>query len=72
MAMFVHLTSAANASRIRRSGIGAASASQGGARGIHCFPVLPSHTLTHQWLRELARSGSRGGLVAVHVRLDDA
>jgi hypothetical protein len=72
MAMFVHLTSAANAPRIRRSGIRAVSAGQGAARGVYCFPVLPSHTLTHQWLRELARSGSRGGLLAVHVRLDDA
>jgi hypothetical protein len=71
MAMFVHLTSAANAARIRRSGIRATSHGQGGARGVYCFPVLPSYTLTHQWLRELARSGSRGGLVAVHVRLDD-
>ncbi|MFI1941201.1 HEAT repeat domain-containing protein [Streptomyces purpureus] len=72
MAMFVHLTSAANAPRIRRSGIRAAGCGQGGARGVYCFPVLPSYTLTHQWLRELARFGSRGGLVAVHVRLDDA
>ncbi|NBE53674.1 HEAT repeat domain-containing protein [Streptomyces sp. YC537] len=69
--MFVHLTSAANAPRIRRSGIRAASGGQGGARGVYCFPVLPSYTLTHQWLRELARFGSRGGLVAVHIRLDD-
>ncbi|MFI8363420.1 HEAT repeat domain-containing protein [Streptomyces sp. NPDC085612] len=72
MAMFVHLTSAANAPRIRRSGIRAAGEGPGGARGVYCFPVLPSYTLTHQWLRELARFGSRGGLVAVHVRLDDA
>ncbi|MCX4764181.1 HEAT repeat domain-containing protein [Streptomyces sp. NBC_01275] len=71
MAMFVHLTSAADAPRIRRSGIRAVSHGQGGARGVYCFPVLPSYTLTHQWLRELARFGSRGGLVAVHVRLDD-
>ncbi|MFF4042762.1 HEAT repeat domain-containing protein [Streptomyces sp. NPDC001816] len=71
MAMFVHLTSAANAPRIRRSGIRAVSHGQGGGRGVFCFPVLPSYTLTHQWLRELARFGSRGGLVAVHVRLDD-
>ncbi|MEV6179637.1 HEAT repeat domain-containing protein [Streptomyces sp. NPDC052015] len=71
MAMFVHLTSAADAPRIRRSGIRAESHGQGGARGVYCFPVLPSHTLTHQWLRELARTGSRGGLVAVHFRLDD-
>lgn len=72
MAMFVHLTSAANAPRIRRSGIRAARYGQEGARGVYCFPVLASYTLTHQWLRELARFGSRGGLVAVQVRLDDA
>ncbi|MFE6051318.1 HEAT repeat domain-containing protein [Kitasatospora sp. NPDC056446] len=72
MAMFVHLTAAANAPRIRRAGIRADSRGQGGARGLYCFPVLPSYTLTHQWLRELARFGPKGSLVAVHVRLDDA
>ncbi|MER7757318.1 HEAT repeat domain-containing protein [Kitasatospora sp. NPDC097643] len=72
MAMFVHLTSAANAPRVRRSGVRADSRGQGGRRGVYCFPVLPSYTLTHQWLRELARFGPRGSLVAVHVRLDDA
>ncbi|MFJ1757180.1 HEAT repeat domain-containing protein [Kitasatospora sp. NPDC088134] len=71
MASFVHLTSAANAPRIRRAGIRADSRGQGGARGVYCFPVLRSYTLTHQWLRELSRSGSRGGMVAVHLRLDD-
>ncbi|MGW4893668.1 HEAT repeat domain-containing protein [Kitasatospora sp. NPDC004240] len=71
MAMFVHLTSAANGPRIRRAGIRADSRGQDGLRGVYCFPVLPSYTLTHQWLRELALGGSRGGLVAVHVRLPD-
>lgn len=70
MAMFVHPTSAANAPRIRRSGVRTAGRGPAGTRGVHCFPVLPSHTLTHQWLRERARFGSRGGLVAVHVRPD--
>ncbi|MFH9613453.1 HEAT repeat domain-containing protein [Streptomyces pratensis] len=71
MAMFVHLTSAANAPRIRRSGVRAGRDGPGGVRGVHCFPVLPSYALTHQWLRELARFGSRGGMVAVHLRLKD-
>ncbi|MFF2656191.1 HEAT repeat domain-containing protein [Kitasatospora sp. NPDC058032] len=72
MAMFVHLTATANAPRIRRSGIRAVSHGQDGTRGVYCFPVLPSYTLTHQWMRELGRFDSRGGRVAVHVRLDDA
>ncbi|MEW1549392.1 HEAT repeat domain-containing protein [Streptomyces tsukubensis] len=71
MAMFVHLTSASNTQRIRRAGIRAESHGTDGARGVYCFPVLRSYTLTHQWLRELARFGSRGGLVAVHIRLAD-
>lgn len=69
--MFVHLASAADMPRIRRSGVRAESFGQGGVRGVYCFPVLPSYTLTHQWLRELARFGSRGGLAAVQVRVDD-
>ncbi|MFJ9443281.1 HEAT repeat domain-containing protein [Kitasatospora sp. NPDC101235] len=69
--MFVHLTAAANAPRIRRAGIRADSRGQGGVRGVYCFPVLPSYTLTHQWLRELARFGPKGALIAVHLRLDD-
>ncbi|WP_380280888.1 HEAT repeat domain-containing protein [Kitasatospora purpeofusca] len=72
MAMFVHVTSTANAPRIRRAGIRAVSHGQDGTRGVYCFPVLPSYTLTHQWMRELGRFDSRGGKVAVHVRLDDA
>ncbi|SEM05946.1 HEAT repeat domain-containing protein [Streptacidiphilus jiangxiensis] len=72
MAMFVHLASSADDRRIRRSGLRADSRGQGGARGVYCFPVLPSYTLTHQWLRELAWFGTRGSLVAVHVRIDDA
>ncbi|SCF85750.1 HEAT repeat domain-containing protein [Streptomyces sp. Ncost-T10-10d] len=71
MAMFVHLTPMANAARIRRSGIRATSHGRDGSRGLYCFPVLPSYTLTHQWLRELARHGGPRGLVAVHIRLPD-
>ncbi|MER5275992.1 HEAT repeat domain-containing protein [Streptomyces sp. NPDC002809] len=71
MAMFVHLTPAANAARIRKSGIRAVSHGRDGDKGLFCFPVLPSYTLTHQWLRELARHGGPRGLVAVQLRLPD-
>ncbi|MDH6140255.1 hypothetical protein P3T35_002263 [Kitasatospora sp. GP30] len=71
MAMFVHLVAEANAVRIRRAGVRAASRRADGTRGLFCFPVLPSYTLTHGWLRELARSEARRNLVAVQVRLPD-
>ncbi|MEU2237168.1 HEAT repeat domain-containing protein [Streptomyces vietnamensis] len=69
MATFVHLTPGANAARVRRSGLRAAG--HGERRGVFLFPVLPSYTLTHQWLRELSRRPGPRGLVAVQVRLPD-
>jgi hypothetical protein len=71
MAMFVHLTAGANAARIRRVGIQAASRRADGTRGLYCFPVLPSYTLTHGWLRELSRRPGGRNLVAVSIRLPD-
>ncbi|MEX0172163.1 HEAT repeat domain-containing protein [Streptomyces sp. LMG1-1-1.1] len=67
MATFVHLTPAACAAGIRRSGIKA----RGERRGVYLFPVLASYALTHQWLRELARRPGSRGIVAVQVRLPD-
>ncbi|MDT0328811.1 hypothetical protein [Nocardiopsis lambiniae] len=72
MALFVHLTPAANTVRLRRSGVRAAGRGHGGERGVYCFPLLPCYTLTHQWLRELAHDGDHRRFVAVHIRLDDA
>ncbi|MFE7600245.1 HEAT repeat domain-containing protein [Streptomyces sp. NPDC057494] len=69
MATFVHLTPGAHAARVRRSGIRAVG--RGEWRGVFLFPVLPSYTLTHQWLRELSRRPGPRGFVAVHVRLPD-
>ncbi|MEU2547383.1 HEAT repeat domain-containing protein [Streptomyces roseolus] len=67
MATFVHLTPAARAAAIRRSGIKA----RGERGGVHLFPALPSYALTHQWLRELARRPGPRGIVAAQVRLPD-
>ncbi|MFD8012993.1 HEAT repeat domain-containing protein [Streptomyces sp. NPDC058955] len=75
MATFVHLAPAVHGARIRRSGIKALGRGRGSGLGdgpgVYLFPVLPSYTLTHQWLRELARRPGPRGLVAVHVRLPD-
>lgn len=70
MAMFVHLTPRANISRVRRSGLRTALG-PGGVRGVFCFPVLPSYTATHQWLRELTRHHGPRGLVGVYLTLPD-
>lgn len=70
MAEFVHLTTARAGRRIQRSGIAARSHGRAGGRGVYCMPVLPSFTLTYQWVRELRR-WHPGGLVAVHLRLPD-
>ena len=59
MADFVHVTTERAARRIERSGI---------AAPFYCMPVLPSYTVTHQWVRELRR-WHPGVLVAVHLRL---
>jgi hypothetical protein len=70
MAEFVHITKAGSARRMPRSGIAAVSHGWAGGRGVYCMPVLPSFTLTYQWVRELRRWHS-GVLVAVHLRLPD-
>ncbi|GID29941.1 hypothetical protein Abr02nite_49240 [Paractinoplanes brasiliensis] len=71
MAEFVHITTARASGRIRRSGIAARSHGRDGGRGVYCMPVLPSYTLTCQWVRELRR-WQQGVLVAVQLRLPDA
>lgn len=70
MARFVHLAPAARAARAVRSGL-RASPGHHGERGVFCFPVLPSYTLTHQWLRELARWKGSRSLAAVDLLLPD-
>ncbi|MFC7529896.1 HEAT repeat domain-containing protein [Actinoplanes sp. GCM10030250] len=70
MADLVHLTLERNARRVIRSGIAARSHGWFGDRGVYCMPVLPSFTLTHQWVRELRR-WKPGVHVAVHLRVPD-
>jgi hypothetical protein len=70
MAEFVHITTARSSGRIQRSGIAARSHGRLDGQGVYCMPVLPSFTLTYQWVRELRR-WHPGVLVAVHLRLPD-
>jgi hypothetical protein len=71
MPLLLHLTPEKNAPRIRRAGMAAASWSRTGERGLYCFPLLPSHTLTYQWGRELQRGKQQRNYSAVRFRVPD-
>ncbi|MFC5862602.1 hypothetical protein ACFPT7_09895 [Acidicapsa dinghuensis] len=56
MAQFIHLADAKHIPRIERNGILARS-TRLGQKGFYCTPVVLDYFRTHQWLRELKRSG---------------
>lgn len=70
MASFLHIADARQAKHIARFGI-AISHAQKKTRGVFCFPVLRDYSITHQWARELKRSGVRVQ-VCVQFRIHDA
>lgn len=73
MPHLVHIAPEADARKIRRNGIRARKVRgwiAGAERLVWAFPVLPSYTLTHSWMRELKRLGVTS-LVAVTFKLDD-
>ncbi|MGE3228888.1 MAG: hypothetical protein AB7J30_05575 [Hyphomicrobium sp.] len=73
MPLFVHIAPEPVAKRIRRSGIAPRRLRvphAGFDRLVWAFPVMESYTLTHQWARELKRSGART-MVAVTFRIAD-
>src|SRR5262245_39233596 len=63
MVMLVHVTAAKLEPKIKRSGLRA-------ERGVYAFPVLPSHTLTHQWTREMMK-WKRQPMIGVYFRIGD-
>jgi hypothetical protein len=66
MPLLVHLTSEKNIAAIRRSGI------RPGRRfgAVFAMPVMKNFIVTHQWLRELRRSGQRS-YWGVYFRIPD-
>lgn len=64
MATFIHIADEKKARLIKKSGIKA------GKRGVFCFPVTMDFSLTHQWARELKRTGVRT-LVCVQFKIED-
>ena len=71
MAMFVHLTPESRVKNIRRNGIGRLRKLYNGDRGIFAMPVTRNFYVSHQWLRELKRSGGGGPMVGVYFRIAD-
>lgn len=71
MPMFVHLAPESRVSLIRRNGIGRLSKPRNGVPGgIFAMPVTPNFYVSHQWLRELKRSG-KGTIAGIYFRIPD-
>jgi hypothetical protein len=66
MPLLVHIAPEKEVGSIRRAGIRIGK----GRDGIYAMPVLRNFVVSHQWLRELKRSGART-LCAVHFRIPD-
>ena len=58
MPQFIHLADDKDIASIERGGIRAVS-EVWSHTGIFAVPILPSYTITHQWLRELKRRGMK-------------
>lgn len=70
MSQFIHLADDRVISLIRKNGIKAHEIRGLTEKGVFATPVLPNYYLSHQWLRELKRSGIRT-ISAVQFRVDD-
>lgn len=74
MPHLVHIAPEAEGRKIRRNGIRARKLRnwiEGSERFAWAFPVLPSYTLTHSWMRELKRLGPTS-LVAITFKIPGA
>jgi hypothetical protein len=67
MALVVHLADAKDAKAIARSGLRPAK----GRSVVYFMPVTQNHFISHQWLRELKRSGAKE-IVGVYIQLSSS
>ncbi|MHA4808984.1 hypothetical protein ACX0G9_12800 [Flavitalea flava] len=65
MPILVHLADERERARIKRNGIKIGK----DRKGIFCMPVLPNFFISHQWLRELKRNGTRT-FIGIYFRID--
>lgn len=70
LALFIHIAPEKRAKLILRSGIRCRRSADPAGRVVFAMPVVPNYFVSHQWLRELKRSGQRT-LVAIHFRIPD-
>src|SRR5258708_4466769 len=70
MAMFVHLAPESSTKAILRSGIARTKRAAPSPSGVYALPVTRNFYVSHQWLRELGRTG-RGPFVGVYFRIPD-
>jgi hypothetical protein len=63
---FLHIADKNKEDSIVKNGIRSAKVKAG--RGVYAVPVVPNHAMTHQWARELKRSGVRT-LICVRFKI---
>jgi hypothetical protein len=68
--MLVHIGDARAARSFERSGIALSRSRGRGLRGVFAMPVMHNYFMSHQWLREMKRSGARL-MVGVYFRVRD-
>jgi len=66
MVSFLHIADKNEEKSIVKNGIRAAKHKV--ARGVYAVPVVPNYAMTHQWARELKRSGVRT-LICVQFKI---
>lgn len=64
MASFIHIADEKNGRLVEKNGLKA------GRRGVFCVPVTRDFSVTHQWARELKRTGIKS-LICVQFRISD-
>lgn len=70
MTLFVHIADERDAAAIRRSGLTLARGRGMRDEGVFAMPVISDFQVTHQWVRELKRSGFNTA-VGVYFRIPD-
>ena len=64
MPTLIHLADERDSKKIFKAGITIGK----GRNGIYCMPVLQNFYVSHQWLRELKRCGTKT-FVAVYIKV---